>query len=95
VATMLLHLETIRKERELDEDGFGRADFEYLRILRKASRPMGLESIASNMRTTPLETIESEIEPFLLQQGAIEFTGKGRLLTANGEERLARSRDHQ
>ncbi|WP_082112987.1 AAA family ATPase [Pseudoxanthomonas suwonensis] len=92
-ADLLPHLETIRKERQLDLDGFGPTEYEYMRALQAANgRPLGLESIAAHLRSVPVETIESEIEPFLLQEHAIEFTGRGRQLTKAGHDRLSRRR---
>lgn len=85
------HLETIRIERELDSHGFGPSEYQYLQILNGgAGRPLGLEAIAAHMRSIPVEAIESEIEPFLLQEHVIEFTGRGRQLTRKGIEWLAR-----
>lgn len=88
---MLIHLETIRKERQIEDDGIGVPEIDYLRILQRAGgKPVGLDRVSAQMRAIPVETIETEIEPFLLEERLIELTGRGRQLTRKGMERLAK-----
>lgn len=64
----------------IDENGFDIYDRMYLDLL-KANRgnPLGLKSISS-ITGIALDTIENSIEPFLMRQGFVVRTQKGRLL---------------
>lgn len=62
--------------------GFGTAEYEYMRALQAANgRPLGLIKSQRTCGAFPVETIESEIETFLLQEHAVEFTGRRKQLT--------------
>ena len=88
---MQVHLETIRNERQIEDDGIGLPEIEYMRVLQRAGgKPVGLDRISAQMRAVPVETIEAEVEPFLLEERLIELTGRGRQLTRKGMERLAK-----
>ena len=65
---------------EVDNRGFDRGDFLYLEALleRFDGGPVGLETIAACIGEAK-DTIEDVIEPFLLQQGFIQRTPRGRL----------------
>ncbi len=61
--------------------GFDEADLAYLSLLANAQgRPVGLNTIAASMREDE-GTIEDVIEPFLLANGYLERTAKGRIAT--------------
>ncbi|MCE3037225.1 Holliday junction branch migration DNA helicase RuvB [Helicobacter sp. faydin-H20] len=61
--------------------GFDMLDLRYLEILRSAKgRPIGLSTIAAAMSEDE-GTIEEAIEPYLLANGYIEKTAKGRIAT--------------
>ena len=49
--------------------------------------PVGIETIAAAL-SEPRDAIEDIIEPFLLQQGLIQRTPRGRLLTGNAFKHL-------
>lgn len=64
----------------IDAEGMTQSDRKYLKVLRKSGQPMGINTISS---TTGIdkETIESIIEPWLLSNGKIIKTPKGRVAT--------------
>ncbi len=68
-------------ELGVNELGFDEADLAYLSLLANAKgRPVGLNTIAASMREDE-GTIEDVIEPFLLANGYLERTAKGRIAT--------------
>lgn len=76
-----LKKETVRSALEkldIDEQGLTGLDRRYLNTLSRV-KPTGLTQICAVLGTN-IETVEYEIEPFLLQQGLIERTPRGRLL---------------
>ena len=75
-------VKTSLKRLKIDESGLDSTDIEYLMsIINKFNGgPVGIESIASSIgeETT---TIEDVIEPFLLQEGYVKRTSRGRIIT--------------
>jgi len=71
----------------VDEDGLDRADREYLRSIaeRFAGGPVGLSTLAVALGEDA-GTLEEVYEPYLIQQGLIQRTARGRVLTARGRE---------
>ena len=71
---------------ELGLDGFDR---KYLETIQRVfgGGPVGLEAIAHTMSTAP-DTLEDDVEPYMLRCELIERTPRGRRLTARGEEHL-------
>ena len=71
---------------ELGLDGFDR---KYLETIRRVfgGGPVGLEAIAHTMSTAP-DTLEDDVEPYMLRCELIVRTPRGRRLTARGEEHL-------
>ncbi|GAA8653012.1 Holliday junction branch migration DNA helicase RuvB [Helicobacter pylori] len=68
-------------ELGVNELGFDEADLAYLSLLANAQgKPVGLNTIAAFMREDE-GTIEDVIEPFLLANGYLERTAKGRIAT--------------
>lgn len=70
------------KRLKIDESGLDRADIEYLMSIVKKFNggPVGIESIASSIGEE-VTTIEDVIEPFLLQEGYVKRTSRGRIAT--------------
>ncbi|MGV6801167.1 MAG: Holliday junction branch migration DNA helicase RuvB [bacterium] len=68
----------------LDVDGLGLdiLDRQYLTVIAKhfGGGPVGIETIAASM-AEPRDSVEDVIEPFLLQQGLIQRTPRGRMLS--------------
>jgi Holliday junction DNA helicase RuvB len=67
----------------VDALGLDAADRRYLRLLAEsyAGGPVGVETIAAALSEVR-DAIEEVIEPFLLQQGLIQRTPRGRMLAA-------------
>ncbi len=73
----------------VDERGLDEMDRRILTtIIEKFSGgPVGIETLAASV-TEDKETIEDVYEPFLMQEGLIERTPRGRLATRNAYEHL-------
>ena len=81
----LITLELVKKaltRLKINESGLDIADVQYLMsIIEKFNGgPVGIESIASSIGEYPT-TIEDVIEPFLLQEGYVKRTSRGRIIT--------------
>ena len=70
------------KRLKIDDSGLDSTDIEYLmNIINKFNGgPVGIESIASSIGEEAT-TIEDVIEPFLLQEGYVKRTSRGRVIT--------------
>ncbi|WP_457560246.1 Holliday junction branch migration DNA helicase RuvB [Caminibacter sp.] len=71
----------------IDERGFDELDKRFLKLLIDAKKPLGLSTIAAALSEDE-GTIEEVIEPFLLANGYIEKTPKGRIATRKAYEVL-------
>jgi len=67
---------------EVDRRGLDALDHRYLRLIAAnyGGGPVGIETIAAGL-SEPRDAIEEIIEPYLLQQGLIARTPRGRVLT--------------
>lgn len=74
---------------EVDKMGFDAMDHRYLTILADhyGGGPAGVETIAAAM-AEQRDVLEEVIEPYLIQQGLIQRTPRGRLLTETGWRHL-------
>ncbi len=74
---------------EVDQAGLDALDRRYLgQIARNfGGGPVGIETIAAAL-SEPRDAIEDIIEPYLIQQGLIQRTPRGRVLTANAWRHL-------
>ncbi len=72
---------------QLDVDGLGldKFDRDYLKVIANhfSGGPVGLESLAASLSTAS-DSLEEMTEPFLIQQGLLQRTPRGRMLTKNG-----------
>ena len=80
-----IDLDTVKKSLErlkINPHGLDSTDIEYLMsIIKKFNGgPVGIESIASSIGEEAT-TIEDVIEPFLLQEGYVKRTSRGRVVT--------------
>jgi Holliday junction DNA helicase RuvB len=77
------------KQLEVDHRGLDSADRRYMRIIAEFYHggPVGVETIAAAL-SEQRDSIEETIEPFLLQQGLIQRTPRGRMLTSSGFDHL-------
>lgn len=71
--------------REIDERGLDALDREYLAALAGSRIPLGLTTLSGRLDESP-RTIEIIVEPFLLRQGWIMKSPRGRVLTPAGRE---------
>lgn len=69
----------------IDEHGLGETDRQLLLTLHRAGRPVGLKGLAVAIGEEQ-ETVEDVYEPFLMTQGWMLRTPRGRSLTARGIE---------
>ncbi len=74
---------------EVDTLGLDQLDRRYLTMIANnfGGGPVGIETIAAGL-SEPRDAIEDIIEPYLIQQGFIQRTPRGRILTANAWKHL-------
>jgi Holliday junction DNA helicase RuvB len=74
---------------EVDALGLDNLDRRYLGIIARnfGGGPVGIETIAASL-SEPRDAIEDIIEPFLIQQGFLQRTPRGRVLAANAWRHL-------
>lgn len=87
-------VETALSSQGIDQAGLTRKDRQLLRILRDryAGGPVGLESLASALNEER-STLEDVYEPYLVHQGLILRSGRGRVLSREGRKHLARCKE--
>ncbi len=82
----------------VDEGGLDRLDRDYLSLLasRFGGGPAGVETLAAAL-SQEKDVLEEVVEPFLLQQGLLEKTARGRQLSTAGWTRcgIKRTRKNQ
>ena len=74
---------------EVDALGLDNLDRRYLNIIARnfGGGPVGIETIAASL-SEPRDAIEDIIEPYLIQQGFLQRTPRGRVLTGNAWRHL-------
>ena len=79
---------------EIDSLGLERQDRRYLQTVIDVFQggPAGLRAIAHSL-SIPVDTLEDDIEPFLLRAGLIQRTPRGRIVTEHGYAHLGLVRD--
>lgn len=77
------------KRLKVDKYGLDQVDLEYLTsLIRKFNGgPVGVETIAASIGEE-VTTIEDVVEPYLLQEGFIKRTPRGRIATEKAKEHL-------
>ncbi len=88
----LLDVEIARTSLEMqgiDELGLDGFDRKYLETIQRvfSGGPVGLDAIAHTMSTAP-DTLEDDVEPYMLRCELVVRTPRGRLLTERGEQHL-------
>lgn len=80
---------------EVDERGLDALDHRYLRAIAVtfSGGPVGIETIAAAM-SEPRDAIEEIIEPYLIQQGFVNRTPRGRILTPSAFAHLGLAVPH-
>ncbi len=78
---------------EVDEAGLDELNRRFLRVIIEiyGGGPVGIEALAATL-SEPRDTLEDVIEPFLLQQGFLARTARGRLATDRAFEHLSLKR---
>ena len=73
----------------IDTNGLDQTDQKYLKHLIQdhSGGPVGLDTLAAQMGEQK-DAVEDVIEPYLLQQGFIDRTPRGRVLSPNAYEHL-------
>lgn len=74
---------------EVDQMGLDAMDRRYLACITEnyGGGPVGVDTLAAALSESR-DTLEEVIEPFLLQQGLIQRTPRGRMLSANGFKQI-------
>ncbi len=74
---------------EVDEDGLDALDRRYLNALVKtySGGPVGADTLAAAL-SEARDAIEEVIEPYLMQQGFVARTPRGRVATPKASERV-------
>jgi len=74
---------------EVDSLGLDQLDRRYLSMIAQnfGGGPVGIETISAGL-SEPRDAIEDIIEPYLIQQGFIQRTPRGRVITANAWKHL-------
>ncbi len=77
---------------DVDSRGLDLLDRRYLDIIADhyGGGPVGIETIAAAL-SEPRDAIEDIVEPYLLQQGFIQRTPRGRMLTGTAFEHMGRA----
>jgi Holliday junction DNA helicase RuvB len=78
---------------EVDEAGLDELNRRFLRVIIETygGGPVGVEALAATL-SEPRDTLEDVIEPFLLQNGFLARTARGRLATDRAYEHLGLKR---
>ncbi len=73
------------KRLDIDSTGLDSMDRQYLRVIAKkyGGGPVGIETLAAIL-ADQRDVIEDVVEPYLLQQGLVQRTPRGRVLSAEG-----------
>ena len=77
------------KKLGIDQDGLDYTDYRYLRAIVEIFKggPVGVESLAATI-SEEVSTIEDVYEPYLLQEGYIKRSNRGRIATEKAYEKL-------
>ena len=74
----------------IDKYGFTKTDIDVLKALNDLSVPVGLDNIAIQLNESP-KVLSETVEPYLIQQGLIIRTSKGRVITGKGRKYLIKN----
>ncbi|MDR1071103.1 MAG: Holliday junction branch migration DNA helicase RuvB [Rickettsiales bacterium] len=80
---------TTLSQLKIDESGLDEMDREYMGAIadKFSGGPVGIDNLAAIL-SEPADTIEDVVEPYLMQQGFIQRTPRGRVLTDAGYARI-------
>jgi Holliday junction DNA helicase RuvB len=74
----------------VDETGLTKGDIKILKALYESGQPIGIDTLSIILNESS-STIQSSIEPYLMQRSLLLRTGKGRVITQKGIEYLKNS----
>ena len=85
----LHHVKEAMEIFEIDQAGLDRVDRQLLTLLatKFSARPVGLSTLAVAIGEEP-DTIEAVLEPYLIRQGLLQRTPRGREITEAGKAHL-------
>lgn len=72
---------------KVDDRGLTISDLKVLKQLHKLEEPVGVETLATIINEDK-STVEQEVEPYLVQEGLIARTKRGRIITDEGRRYL-------
>lgn len=72
---------------KIDDRGLTKTDLKILKVLAKLDDPVGLDTLATIVNEDK-SSVEHTIEPYLIQEGLVIRTKRGRLLTDEGRRYL-------
>lgn len=72
---------------KVDDRGLTAADLKVLKQLHRMEDPVGVETLATVINEDK-STVEQEVEPYLVQEGLIARTKRGRIITDEGRRYL-------
>lgn len=78
---------------EVDSSGLDANDYRYLKFIAEqcSGGPVGIDVIAAGL-SDHRDSIEEAVEPYLMQQGFVQRTSRGRLLTAFAHDYLSNNK---
>lgn len=82
------------KRLKVDNSGLDQIDIEYIRSLIEKFNggPVGVETLATSIGEE-ISTLEDVVEPYLLQEGFIKRTARGRMVTEKAYKHLGKEFD--
>ena len=91
----LEHVKAAMDIFEIDQAGLDRVDRQLLNLLatKFSARPVGLSTLAVAIGEEP-DTIEAVLEPYLIRQGLLQRTPRGREITEAGKAHLGIAEAH-
>lgn len=87
VITLQLANAVFKEFLKVDDRGLTKSDIKILKQLSKIHEPVGLDTLAT-IANEDKATVERAIEPYLIQEGLIMRTKRGRILTDEGRRYL-------
>ncbi|MDR1991174.1 MAG: Holliday junction branch migration DNA helicase RuvB [Mycoplasmataceae bacterium] len=85
ISNKSLSINAILKKLSIIDGGLDQDDLHYLKALKNANRPLGLNTISQIINIDRV-TIETKIEPFLIQSQYVNRNLNGRELTNSGNK---------
>lgn len=83
------HLDEVTYTRQIDRNGLGRNDIEYLQVLNEQLRPIGERHILNLLSNIDKSRFLDEVEPLLVARlGLVRRTANGREITPKGKQYL-------